>query len=109
MTEKVHTRCNGQIRYVCTSRSLIGFVEYFYRFFFFLAARAISFAKKICIYRIFIRLVNISRVRVSQHSYFISCFIRYIRVEFDAKKLLQFFSYAYSPKRRQKLIYQSRV
>lgn len=46
MTEKVHTRCNGQIRYVCTSRSLIGFVEYFYRFFFFLAARAISFAKK---------------------------------------------------------------
>lgn len=53
MTEKVHTRCNGQIRYVCTSRSLIGFVEYFYRFFFFLAARAISFAKKKYVYTVF--------------------------------------------------------
>lgn len=57
----------------------------------------------------FIRLVNISRVRISQHSYFITCQIYIYVLNSIKKKLLQFFSYAYSPKRTQKLVYQSRV
>lgn len=57
----------------------------------------------------FIRLVNISRVRISQHSYFITCQIYIYVLNSIKKKLLQFFSYAYSPKRIQKLVYQLRV
>lgn len=108
MTEKVHTRCNGQIRYVCTSRSLIGFVEYFYRFFFFLAARAISFAKKNMYIPYFHSLGKYFK-STSIATFLFHQLFHQVRVEFDEKKLLQFFSYAYSPKRRQKLIYQSRV
>lgn len=39
----------------------------------------------------------------------ISSLLRYIHVEFDKNKLLQFYFSAYSPKRTQKLIYQVRV
>lgn len=65
--------------------------------------------KKKCTVFSFIRLVNISRVRISQHSYFITCQIYIYVLNSIKKKLLQFFSYAYSPKRTQKLVYQSRV